>query len=75
MPYTSFVIGFSEDDPRRYLMREHTILAGRCGSCRKNTYLNPSGVDCLKTRDTAVYCSNCAHLRAEYDHMVADLAL
>lgn len=76
MPH-AFIIGYCPTDPLFYQMKsEHgMILAGRCGSCRRNTFLNPSGVDALRTRDCAVYCNECAHERGEYDHFISDLDL
>jgi len=75
MAYNSFIVGFAEDDPRRFYHSDFGVLAGRCGSCRRNTYLAPSGVEALRTRDSAVYCADCAIGRKEYDSMVADLSL
>jgi hypothetical protein len=54
-------------------MREYTVLSGRCGSCRRNVYLNPSGIQATRERDCVIYCHFCAIEQQEYDSMIADL--
>ena len=48
------------------------ILAGRCGDCRHNVWLNASGVQAMRERDCVVYCADCA-AGSGYDNFIADL--
>ena len=78
MGYETMIIGWREDDPRRFMMQGGTVLAGRCGACRHNTYLNPSGVEAMRTRDCAVFCHNCSEERMAnggkvYDQLIGDM--
>lgn len=84
----TFLVGYREEDPRAHRMlgdheslsdrrartHGHMTLAARCGSCRSNVWLNPSGVEAMRERDCVVYCATCMESDRGYDYAIADLA-
>jgi hypothetical protein len=59
--YESLIVGYREDDNLRFASDRiaPTVPAGRCGVCRRNVYVNPSGAKTLRERDCAIVCRHC----------------
>ena len=56
------LVGYRDDDPRRFTLGGDIgggVPAGKCIDCHHDVFLDPSGLDCLRTRDPALACMFC----------------
>lgn len=56
------VVGFRDDDPRRWTLRGDIrggLRAGACVDCHHEVYLDPGGISAIRDRDAKVACMFC----------------
>ena len=60
--YQRLVVGFRDDDSRRYALRcdiTGGVVLGRCVDCNHDTYGDHGAVKAMRERDAAVACMFC----------------
>lgn len=57
--YFAVVVGYHKDDLVNRRRFQSDQLGGKCISCGRPTYFNPSGIKAIRERDAHVVCEGC----------------
>lgn len=59
------VVGYRENDPRRWQLRNQVTRADKCIDCDHVVYYVRSGIDAIRSRDALVMCDQCYQSQKE----------